>query len=203
MSQVPEQTIFISDLISPPTSESGKAQNVQNESSTSHSDDSQLDPVVTFDDQDDLMVSFDNQIDSVVILEDLNNDHVVTPVEQTELLPHPDFARLIHDQQTIVEECRAINEDLKSKNALLTKDFESLQMQLNFFKAQEKREKSFEVSFTKAHQNEKYLERQMRDLAASKNALLSEIEQLKHEHKKQINALTLENKKAKAELLNC
>ena len=31
LSQVPEQTIYISDLISPPTSESGKAQNVQNE----------------------------------------------------------------------------------------------------------------------------------------------------------------------------
>ena len=78
-------------------------------SSTSHSDDFQLDPVVTFDDQDDLMVSFDNQIDSVVILEDLNNDHVVTHVEQDELLPHPDFARLIQDHQIKIEECYALN----------------------------------------------------------------------------------------------
>ncbi|WP_254485986.1 hypothetical protein, partial [Salmonella enterica] len=66
LSQVPEQTIITTDLISQPTSESDKAQNVQHEPPTSHYDDSQLDPVVTFDDQDDLMVNIDTQIDSVV-----------------------------------------------------------------------------------------------------------------------------------------
>jgi len=137
----------------------------------------------------------------VIIFEDLNNDHVETHVEQNELRSNREIEllTLIKDQHSQLEICTK----LKEKNALLTRDNECLIRQINFFKTQEKREESFEVAFAKSHQNEKSLERHIRDLASSKNALLSQIEQLKHEHKKQLNTLTLETQKAKAELLTC
>lgn len=93
------------------------------------------------------MVKIDNQVDSVVIFEDLNNDHVETHVEEFELLPNPDIDLLLNDQQSRMEQCCELNQQLKHKNAMLTRDIECLKNQLKVFQTQEKPEKGFEVAF--------------------------------------------------------
>ena len=89
----------------------------------------------------------------------------------------------LDSQKSQIEKCNEINRTLKAKVASLTADLECCKIQLTNFEIKEKREQGFEVAFQKAYVKEQDLQHQIRELVASKNNLISQIEQKKLEFK--------------------